>query len=204
MNRVSRRLSVRPTTDNHSTKTLMTRSEIIERYDYDPEPEKENKMETKDDDAIQMIEDSIEGIKGLDGYKEDEGTSGPVGAKGVWKHVPLVGGSDEVSRNVDFDPDHRSQDNLPPAQRFVDPRSGQHPRNNPVSNQRLIDHDKMNDLMRDMRVEMEKREQGEARRVSEAVEQVGHTGECTQKHYKDNHGIYGSDKRVKFTFSNNT
>ena len=29
-------------------------------------------METKDDDAIQMIEDSIEGIKGLDGYNEIE------------------------------------------------------------------------------------------------------------------------------------
>ena len=97
MNRVSRRLSVRPTTDNHSSVTLMTRSEIIERYDSDPEPTKEKKMETKDDDAIQMIEDSIEGIKQLDGYKEDEGTSGPVGAKGV-------GNNDEVlmsmSKNI--------------------------------------------------------------------------------------------------------
>ena len=41
MNRISRRLSVRPTTESYSTKTLMTRSEIIEMYDYDPEPEKE-------------------------------------------------------------------------------------------------------------------------------------------------------------------
>ena len=139
-------------------------------------------METKDDDAIQMIEDSIEGIKGLDGYKEDEGTSGPVGAKGVWKHVPLVGGSDEVSRNVDFDPDHRSQDNLPPAQRFIG-----HDETN-----------KMNDLMRDTRVEWEKREQGEARRVSDAVEHVGNTGESTQNHYKYNYGSDSSYKVVKF------
>ena len=155
MNRISRRLSVRPTTDNHSTKTLMTRSEIIERYDSDPEPAKEKKMETKDDDAIQMIEDSIEGIKGLDGYKEDDGVSGiretatqdgPVGVQGVHDAmIELVG-------------------------------------NNEVSNKRL---DHMNDLMRDMRVEMEKREKGEARRVSDAVEQVGKTGECTQKHYRD-------------------
>ena len=76
----------------------MTRSEIIERYDYDPEPAKEKKMETKDDDAIQMIEDSIEGIKGLDGYKEDDGyneivgrvleESRLVGPKDVWKTRP--------------------------------------------------------------------------------------------------------------------
>ena len=126
-------------------------------------------METKDDDAIQMIEDSIEGIKGLDGYKEmtervlEE--SRQVGPKGVHDAmVELVG-------------------------------------NNEVSNKRL---DHMNDLMRIMRLEMDKREMGEARRVSDAVEQVGKIGECMQKHYKDHYGSDGSDKRVKFTFSNNT
>ena len=120
------------------------------------------------------------------------------GLKMFGKHVPLVGGSDEVSIPVpipipapgpiDPRPDQHLQDNLPPAQRFID-----HDKTN-----------KMNDVMRDMRVEMEKREQGEARRVSEAVEQAGYTGETTQNHHKDNHGIYGSDKRVKFTLKNNT
>ena len=74
MNRISRRLSVRPTTEANGSTTLMTRSEIIERYDcdHDPEPEKEREMETKGDDAIQMIEDSIESIKELDGYNGDD------------------------------------------------------------------------------------------------------------------------------------
>ena len=177
MNRISRRLSVRPTTESYSTTTLMTRSEIIERYDYDPEPEKEKeeekKMETKDDDAIQMIEDSIEGIKGLDGYKEDDGYN------------------EMVERVL-------KESRLGPAQfPTPDPINPDQTDNKP-----RLDH--MNDIMRDMRVEMEKREMGEARRVSDAVEQVGNTGECTQKHYKNYCGSDGSDKSVKFTYSNNT
>ena len=154
-------------------------------------------METKDDDAIQMIEDSIESIKGLDGYKEDEGTSGPVGAKGVQEiiardadgnPVPIIG-NNEVSRN-NFTIDIATPI---PAPGPIDPRPAQ------TDNSQRWDH--VNDLMRGMRLEMEKREKGEARRVSDVVEQVGNTDGCTQKHYKDH---YRSDKRVKFAWSNNT
>ena len=65
---------------------------------------RKRKMETKDDDAIQMIEDSIEGIKGLDGYKEDEGVAVipetvrqdvPVGER-CYGNTSLVGGSNDV------------------------------------------------------------------------------------------------------------
>ena len=152
-------------------------------------------METKDYDAIQMIEDSIEGIKGLDGYKEDkecavvkcvkDAMGELVGNNGDTVSIPMPPLGPIDPRPVDFDPDHRSQDNLPPAQRFVDPRPAQKPQDNPVSNQRLIDHDKMNDLMRIMRVEMEKREMGEAKRVSDAVEQAGGTDGSTKRNYRD-------------------
>ena len=125
-------------------------------------------METKDDDAIQMIEDSIEGIKGLDGYKEDEGVAaipetvrqdGPVGPKGVMEE--LIG----------------SNDVFVPIPMPIDPRPAQ------TDKGQRLDH--MNDLMRDMRVEMEKREMGEARRVSDVVEQAGGTDGSTKRNYRD-------------------
>ena len=103
-------------------------------------------METKDDDAIQMIEDSIEGIKGLDGYNEDDG------------YNEVVGRVLEESRQVGTKGVHDAMIELVG--------------NNEVSNKRW---DHMNDLMRGMRLEMDKREKGEARRVSDAVEQVGKT-----------------------------
>ena len=66
-----------------------------------------------------------------------------------------------MARNVDVDGEI-----IPiPSPGPIDPR-----RDQTDSGQRL---DHMNDIMRLMRVEMEKREMAEARRVSESVERVG-------------------------------
>ena len=65
-NRISRRLSRRETTGNDcmSTTTLMTRSEIVDKYDVDPEPGKEDEVKTPDvNEAIGLIKESIKDIE---------------------------------------------------------------------------------------------------------------------------------------------